>query len=224
MKKRGRDQSELPYQLEILPKEELSPMNHLRFANFYHTQLSSLRSHHIIPENKFPCDNCSRLFTTIQSCRTHEVSCEQKSLAMERFKKASQKMLLPKESDDNQPTKKRKTEEVIISKAAKKKMCSQCGKLLNIQSLRNHLMLHTGEKPYKCYICTKAFIQKSNLKKHLLYCQKRPQIMHHGFKVNISDDEDINQNHHFFNDEKPCNNDSHEPLNKNDLLDWLGCL
>mmetsp|Transcript_10997 Transcript_10997/g.17724 ORF Transcript_10997/g.17724 Transcript_10997/m.17724 type:complete len:101 (+) Transcript_10997:2593-2895(+) len=29
-----------------------------------------------------------------------------------------------------------------------------------------HTRTHTGEKPYKCFVCQRAFAQKSNLKRH----------------------------------------------------------
>ncbi|XP_071345748.1 zinc finger protein 408 [Trachinotus anak] len=49
-----------------------------------------------------------------------------------------------------------------------KVQCTLCPKLLaNFGSLRNHMKLHTGEKPHICQYCGKCFSQKGNLECHL---------------------------------------------------------
>ncbi|XP_072318451.1 uncharacterized protein [Eucyclogobius newberryi] len=45
--------------------------------------------------------------------------------------------------------------------------CSLCGKEFYYKSaLQMHMLVHSGEKPFKCSVCDKTFAQKGNLKIH----------------------------------------------------------
>nr|CAI5852061.1 unnamed protein product [Callosobruchus analis] len=44
---------------------------------------------------------------------------------------------------------------------------SYCDKQFHQKSgLNNHILTHTGERPFKCTVCSKAFIQSNHLKEH----------------------------------------------------------
>ena len=49
--------------------------------------------------------------------------------------------------------------------------CNECGKgFCNGSSLRMHMLLHSGEKPFNCNICGKGFAQKGNMVTHESKC------------------------------------------------------
>lgn len=46
--------------------------------------------------------------------------------------------------------------------------CAECPKAFaQIAHLQHHVRLHSGEKPYACPVCSKAFAQKGNLSGHM---------------------------------------------------------
>jgi len=46
-------------------------------------------------------------------------------------------------------------------------VCGICGKkFVCVTTMKRHLVIHTGEKPYECNICGKQYTQKGNLRVH----------------------------------------------------------
>ncbi|GIY09131.1 hypothetical protein CDAR_534981 [Caerostris darwini] len=58
---------------------------------------------------------------------------------------------------------------VRISKSLKRHQCPFCFySSTNATHVKDHVLTHTGERPYRCASCDKGFTRKSSLKSHIL--------------------------------------------------------
>lgn len=75
--------------------------------------------------------------------------------------------------------------ENIDKKITDPNQCVLCHRVLSCQSaLRMHYRTHTGERPYKCKVCGRAFTTKGNLKAHVgVHKESLPAVVQHSCPI-----------------------------------------
>lgn len=65
------------------------------------------------------------------------------------------------------------TSDVVRPSVGSRKPCHLCGRTYGSRAeLARHMVMHTGEKPYRCHICGRNFTQRGNRKTHYIKVHK----------------------------------------------------
>ncbi|XP_046675144.1 zinc finger protein 37-like isoform X2 [Homalodisca vitripennis] len=97
--------------------------------------------HNVYPHNNyFVCLVCSEMFPSQKQLVAHSICHQEMS-----------------------------EEELLLHEERLKSLtCEFCGRVLSTKAtLREHIMIHTGEKPHQCLLCGKSFRHKANLVVHV---------------------------------------------------------
>ncbi|KAK2501712.1 hypothetical protein MC885_012119 [Smutsia gigantea] len=110
-----------------------------------------------VVENTFPAQDIVQTVTVKRKRGKSQPNCALKEHSMSNI--ASDKNSYELESSG---------EELDQRYSKAKPMCNTCGKVFSeASSLRRHMRIHKGVKPYVCHLCGKAFTQCNQLKTHV---------------------------------------------------------
>lgn len=150
--------------------------------------LRLLKKHLEVHENgKFPCDQCDKIFSTPHKRSLHIRGVHLKKyprrcpLCPERFN-SNYRRTIHLQDVHNQTTRVHKCEKCgrsfnlkyhlichnrSVHLQIRNQQCDVClQRFCNKETLKRHMVIHTGEKNYKCEICGMAFLRRKNLRDH----------------------------------------------------------
>jgi len=109
------------------------------------------------PEEKFPCPICGKLLASKQSMRIHtSLHSSERKFVCEICAKSyrTQSALVSHRN--------------VVHLQKSQFMCHICARTFSFKlAMKRHVMLHMGDLPHKCNVCSKAFVTSNLLKIHV---------------------------------------------------------
>ena len=108
---------------------------------------------------KHQCEVCKKMFKHMQSLKKHLTRC---------------RTIFKCDQCDESFTHKRLLNTHVWNTHHREETCKckVCGKMMaSASGLREHELIHKGERPYKCDICSRGFANRSNLRRHVMIHQ-----------------------------------------------------
>lgn len=185
-------------------------------------QLSHLKAHHSVhtgPRKNLPSPLQMLRSSQPQPCTSRASKAKMKRLVhislVRKFRSAKQKLKMSAALLNLSSAARITTDENISETGAVKSSseqvigrrqgytCSVCSKHFNAPSkLRRHILIHTGQRPFRCSFCCRSFRQKSHLKVHKCNGGSGGKFQSHVSDVHLRDPADGSFNEIFREEEE----------------------
>jgi len=175
----------------------------LRWMKTSSRDIPSITRVTVTSEDMLTCNQCSKVFTSLDELTTHEnTHVEEKQQQEQELLHEQQKqtvdMLTCGQCNKNFTSKSELTAHignncldvavVAMDTSTVDRLCPFCGKRFrSMATLENHKRVHTREKPFTCEVCTKPFRTKGNLLEHMRVHNTNLWLMKSDTKLQTTD-------------------------------------